>query len=194
MAGQAAQTNTATPPAANGGIDVQALTQGIVQGVSAALGEALKPLGEQLGKLAAPEKKPEAATDKPITAQDVAKMVTDALAGQKASADGVAKREQFITANLGKLPAAYRNQLGTDPAKWADESKAIQGQFEADVKGLPGVKLESLGTPAGDGGKTPAGEKPDLSKIPAFERLHMGLEKQLPVPAANTTAAGGEAK
>jgi hypothetical protein len=187
---KANETNTATPPAGSGGIDVQALTQGIVTGVSAAIGEALKPLGEQIGKLGTPQaQKPEekATAEKPLTMADVTKVVTEALAGQQSSQVNAQKRGEFIAANLGKLPKAYQNQLGQDPAKWPEEAKGIQAQFETDAKGL-GVKLEGLGNPAGDGGKTAAQEKVDTSKMPAFERLHRGLEKLQPVtvPATET--------
>lgn len=135
-----------------------------------------------------------AAGEKPLTAEAVQKIVGDAIGAltsqQKASGDKAA----FVASpasGLAKLPDAYKSLLGTDPAKWADEAKSIAAKFESDFKALGG-KIENIGMASKEGG-TPASKAPvDLSKVPAFERIRMGLEK-LPVASAQTEAGAGKA-
>src|SRR5690606_25750762 len=134
----------------------------------------------------AKEEAKEEAAGKGLTAEQVETMLRDALRQHATTQQTASQREAFAAKRLGKLPEVYRRQLGDDPDKWDAEAKAIQQQFEADVKGL-GVTLETLGSPAADGGTPPAKEKPDLSKLPAFERLALGMEA---LPVMPATAAG----
>jgi len=192
-----ATNNNGSPPATNGGITLEQIQQTIAA--------AVKPLAEAQAKLTADldvvartmaeEAKPAAGAaaggaggkKEEAPAGLTLEQVKGLLDERDKKASDSAGRTAFIARTLGKLPTAYQGQLGQDPAKWDAEAKSIQSQFETDAKAM-GVKLENLGTPAGDGGKTPAAEKPDLSKIPAFELLHMGVER-LPVPTAAVAPA-----
>lgn len=208
MAGE----TTATP-----GIDTKALGEAIAASLTASLGPALataigeanKPLVEQLGKLQPPAAAAGNAAANtaggntaggntagagatggkpaPVTAEDVAKIVAEQLKGFQQTSQQTAQREAYLGSKLKDLPAAYRNQLGPDPAKWAAEEQAIRDQFKADLAAA-GVK------PADVGGDQPGGQKPgqavDLSKLSPVQKVMAGLAASTPQGArGNATPA-----
>lgn len=199
-----AEQNTAQPPA----VDVAAIAKQVTESVLSQVGKLLEPitanqkvLADTLAKLPpAPAATAAAGTEKDekapkgLTVEEAQKLFSELLAGQQKASQATAAREAFISANLAKLPKPYQGQLGTDPAKWAEEAKSIQKSFE-DEWVARGGKLESLGGAARDGGTTAATAPVDTSKLPAFERIQRGLEK-LPVANApvETKAAGTEQK
>jgi len=183
-----------TTPAAAPAIDYAKLAEAMTAALKPALTEAIKPIADNQKILAdtlaalppaagkqGDGKQTDAA--KPLDAEGVAKIVAEQLKGFTAQTQQSAEREKYIAAHLAKLPAAYQTQLGNDPAKWAEEAKTIQGQFEADFK-ANGGKAETLASGTTDGGKTAAKETPDFSKLPAFELLHKGVEAMPVGPAA----------
>lgn len=210
MAGE----TTATP-----GIDTKALGEAIAASLTASLGPALataigeanKPLVEQLGKLQPPAAAAGNAAGgnaagagatggkpTPVTAEDVAKIVAEQLKGFQQTSQQTAQREAYLGSKLKDLPAAYRNQLGPDPAKWAAEEQAIRDQFKADLAAA-GVK------PADVGGDQPGGQKPgqavDLSKLSPVQKVMAGLAASTPqgargnaTPATDAAAAAAAAK
>jgi hypothetical protein len=177
-------TPTANPPAASGGIDLKTFTD--------MLGAAVKPLAEAIAEIkAATAKTPSApGQDRPLTAADVQKLLADALKAHSATTEQTTAREKFLGEKLADLPAAYRGQLGTDPAKWAGEEQAIRTQYQADFKAAGGKTPDVAGGAAG-------GEKVasavDTSKLSGFELLNIGLAK-LPVPGAVAVATETQKK
>jgi hypothetical protein len=167
---------TATPPA----IDMAALTKSIIEQVTPSLIEGLKPVIAEQIKAAVPapvtpapatkDAKPEA-----LTAEAVAKIVADQIAAASQANGQKAARDAFQAEKLKDLPAAYRNQLGSDPAKWAAEEQAIREQFKADLKAA-GLEPKNVGGAAKEGGKTAEQNPVDKSKIDPVSRIEMGLK------------------
>ncbi|MGN6507778.1 MAG: hypothetical protein ACTHM6_19635 [Tepidisphaeraceae bacterium] len=180
-----ANNPTATPPAASGGLTKDE--------VNTILAEAIKPLTTTIADLAknqniladtlkslppAPAAKnaadPKGSDQaKPLTAEDANKLFGEMLdkklgefrQGQQQSAE----RQAFIGKHLDKLPPIYRDKLGNDPTKWEEESKAIQSQYESDLKSQ-GFKPVDVGA-AQPAGKPAAALPVDLSKMtPAQQR------------------------
>ena len=87
---------------------------------------------------------------KPLTAEDVAKLLSDTLNQRDAASKTTAAREAFIADKLKGVPAVYATKLGSDPAKWATEEQAIRDGLKADLAAL-GV------TPKTVDGETPGG-------------------------------------
>ncbi|MGE5610856.1 MAG: hypothetical protein ACM359_16515 [Bacillota bacterium] len=160
--------SNATAPAVTtsnaGGVDVAKL-------VSDSIAAALKPVTDQLTTLAQNQKvladtlaklPPAPSAEKAkgkdqetaLNAESVQKLVsetvTTALQQHTKSQQQTAARETFIQQHLAKLPRPYHGLLGQDPAKWAEEAKAIQQQYEADF-GTSGAKPHSVGTAATTG-------------------------------------------
>lgn len=164
--------------------------------VKALLGESLKPLidaqaaiTESVGKLLTKQAataaeaggtQSTADTAKPdtLTADSVKQLIGDAFKTYAQTQQSYSQRQAFVAQNLGKLPQAYQAQLGQDPARWADESKAIHAQYEADFKGAGG-KTTDLGGANRDGGTTAANGGVDLSKLTPMQKISIGV-KQLP--------------
>jgi hypothetical protein len=128
------------------------------------------------------------AAAKPMTAADVQRVVTEALAAAQQSQAQTAQRQQYAAEKLKDLPEVYRGQLGTDPTKWAAEEQTIRGRYQADFKAAGGTTKDV-------GGGTTGGVKPsetvDLSKLSPVQLASMALKDSKPVaaPAQTTTAA-----
>lgn len=162
--------------------------------LAGALAKANKPLLDALDKLAATpaatpapaaaaEKKDEAA--KPLTAADVAKIVADTMGTARASDQAAAARQATIETKLKDLPAAYRNQLGNDPAKWQAEEQAIRDAYKADFKAAGGAdQTKDVGGNNGGAGAAKPAQTLDLSKLTPTQLIAQGLR--------NSRAAGGQ--
>lgn len=196
MAGEATNTPTPTPTASTQQPDVNqqiaALTGAVTQLAQgqAALVQALQGQ-QQAGQAAQQGQQAAGKKDGPLTGADVTRIVQEALAAQQQASQQTAARQQFQEGKLKDLPPAYRNQLGTDPGKWAQEEQAIREQFRADFKAAGG-KVEDVG--GGGGGGTPAGQMVDTSKLSAQQLAEMALKTGRPVAgqqAVTTTAAAG---
>ena len=186
MAEQATQQQTAAAQA-QGAIDLDKLG-GII---ATAVAGALKPVADSVAALQAQMKPADTAKKeegKPLSLADVEKLLDNKLGAQQQSQQLAHRRDSFIGERLAKLPKAYQNMLGSDPAKWEDEAKVIAAQHAADFK-ASGGQIQNTGgeNPAG---QSPAAAKPDLSKIPAQERIAMGLAK---IPVVTGTAQTQEA-
>lgn len=213
--------NTATPPAASGGIDTNALSQAIATALAtalpAAIAEANKPMVEALraqqpaagtqGQAAAQGGQAGAAKAQTLTEQDVARIVGDQLKSFQQTTQQTQARERYQADKLKDLPAAYRNQLGPDPAKWAAEEQQIRDQYKADFGAVGGQGKDV-------GGDQPGGQKPaatiDTSKLSPAQKIELGLRSSKPqrtgadagtaaapatgTAAATTTAATGAAR
>lgn len=174
-----------TPPAGNGGIDMKALGELIAQQVAAAI----KPVADQvaeLGKAKAPEKPEKPAEPaqqaKSLTAEDVQRIVGESLKSFAASTQQAEGRKGFIAEKLKDLPAVYQNQLGNDPAKWAEQEQQIRTQYQADFKAAGGKVAEVDGA-AGTSGAAKPNQTVDTSKLSAVQLMEMGLKESKPVGA-----------
>jgi hypothetical protein len=115
-----------------------------------------------------------------VGADGVKKLIADDHAAREQTAQQKAAREAFIkdAANgIAKLPAAYVNQLGTDPAKWADEAKRIAGDWKSDAQAA-GFRLPDTGGAGREGGDaTGDGFKTEETRT-AAQLLAAGLQKR----------------
>ena len=92
------------------------------------------------------------------------------------TAEQAAARKAFIESDksgLKKLPAAYFDKLGTDPAKFEAEAAAILADWQKFAKDN-GVVIPDVGGATREGGETASGTKPaatggryDFIKMPA---------------------------
>ena len=202
--------NTATPPAGSGGIDQNALAQAVASAVAAALpaaiAEANRPITDALKGLqpagAAQQGAQGGAADKakPLTADEVTRIVGEQLRTFQQTTQQGQQRQQFQESKLKDLPAVYRDRLGADPAKWAAEEQQIRDQYKADFAAAGGT------TPS-VGGDNPGGKKPadtvDYSKLNATQAIELGLKSSKPerdgaaadaaAATTTTTAATGAA-
>lgn len=90
---------------------------------------------------------------KPLTAEDIAKLVNDGISGALKTRDDQAKssaaRDAFIGEKLKGVPAAYQQQLGTDPAKWGEQEQAIRAQLKSDLAAIGATVKDVGGNPGG---------------------------------------------
>jgi hypothetical protein len=93
----------------------------------------------------------------PATAEEIAaqveKLVNAKIETLSKSQETAAARDRFVSERMAKFPAAYRAQIGHDPAKFEEQLKSIQSQFETDFKAAGG-KITDVAAP-GSGGKPP---------------------------------------
>jgi hypothetical protein len=165
--------------------------------VNDTLAGAMKPVTDAIAQLAGSQKtiadalaaqataaapKTKEGEAKPLTAEDVTKLVTDVVTRaqqtQQASAQQQQQRDNFIASRLKNFPAAYANQLGNDPAKFEDEAKKIETAFKADAE-KNGWKVPAIG------GETQQAQSamavaPDLSKLSPNELIREGLKNSKP--------------
>jgi hypothetical protein len=86
----------------------------------------------------------EAGGAKPLTAEDVAKLLESRLDARDAAAKGTGARSAYLADKLKDVPASYQVKLGNDPAKWAAEEQAARDELKADLAKM-GVKLKDVG-------------------------------------------------
>ena len=173
-----AEETQATSPALDQAAINQAVTAALATALPAAITAAIKPLNDAVTKLQAPPagdaaggKKKDGETPA-LTREEMLKLLDERDAKRTTSAD----REAFASKHLSKLPKIYQSQLGNDPAKWDDEAKSLQAQFEADVKAQPNAEPDNKGGASRDGGTTAANQPVDKSKIDPVNRIAMGLK------------------
>jgi hypothetical protein len=174
---------TANPPATSGGLtkdEVNALLADAIKPLATtlqSLGENQKVIADTLAKL--PPAAAAAATDagtggaaaaagstdagaaKPLTAEDVTKLITTHSQQQQQNAEQRAAREAFVKSDRSGLariaPVASAMgfdvgaKLGADQTKWGDEAKAIASGWETYLKDNK-IPLGDLGGGARDGG------------------------------------------
>jgi hypothetical protein len=182
-------TNGATVQA-TAGIDYEKLGGLITKAVDAAVEARIKPvadaqtkLGEQVAQLASGAaadagkdkggkdgKDDKGAAAAAPTLEQIGALIDSKLTAAQQSSQSKAQRDQYMADQLKDLPAAYRNQLGNDPAKWKEEEQAIRDQFKSDLK-TAGVETKALGDAARDGGKTPELRPVDRSKLTPLDLL-----------------------
>lgn len=187
---QGGAASTAAPA-----IDHEALAKAMAPLIGAAVAEAVKPLNERIEKLQAPAPAAETKTaagkenaPKPLSLEDITKLL-DERDGRNRSAQ---QREQFQQSKLADLPAAYRHQLGTDPAKWAAEEQTIRAQYREDLA-KAGVKAANVGGTS-PGGAKPADAPPaDLSKMNGTQKILLGLKNSHPARATTSGTVAGHA-
>jgi hypothetical protein len=188
--------------------------------INDAIGAALKPITDGLGELAKnqkvladtfaadQQKAAEAAkaaaaattTDakkgeppKPLTLEDVTKVVNDSVANQlktrEEAAASTEARNKFIGEKLKDLTPAYQNLLGNDPAKWAAEEQQIRDKFKAEITAA-GLKIPDVGGgnaggatgSGGAGGAAPPTSNPYLDK--GLTPAQAGYANSLKLPTA----------
>jgi hypothetical protein len=195
---------TATPPAASGGLSESQITK-IIGDVVA---QAIKPIGELVGKLSEGQKAQGEAIGKlsqGVKPDDVAKAVADQLASHQATQATAAAasqkkadlRKKVIETHLKGVPDTLVNLPDTD-----DEAAltAAATALRKTLEGLPGVKLPNVGGVSNDGGATPAAGVTADKYTPANSGLSAGVAKYAsglklpgaapaPAPAAATPAA-----
>lgn len=134
----------------------------------------------------------------PLTAESVqdlvAKSISDALGKHQQQTAATAAREQFINQHLAKIPKPYHSMLGTDPAKWSDEAKAIQADYDSHfgkstAAQSPAAQL-SVGAPPQTGSAPTT--TIDASKLPPSKFAQLYLPK-VPGTQAPTSGDGGTA-
>jgi len=128
------------------------------------------------------------------TIEQINKMLDDRENARKTSDFASAERQKFIDGKLKDLPELYRKQLGTDPAKWSDEEKALRESFKADFKAAGG-SVDNVGGNPGGANPVKPGETLDLSKLSEGQLREMAIKALPPVqravtppPAATTQA------
>jgi hypothetical protein len=181
-------------------LDAKALGDAIAAGFAAQLPAALQqanaPVLEALKGLqqaAPPAPAGAAATtagagdkSKPLTLEDITKLLDHRDQQREQTATTRAQRERYQGDKLKDLPPIYRDRLGSDPAKWATEEQAIRDQYKADFQAAGG-KVEDVG------GDQPGGEKPgapvDLSKNSATQNITLGLKTAKPATGATASSA-----
>ena len=155
------QGSGAVTPAA---IDMDALAKLIQTNTQAAVAEAVKPLNERLAKFETAQSAPakdaaakEAAAVKPITEADIDARVEAKFKAAQEASTAKATRDAYLGEKLKDLPEAYRSQLGSDPAKFAEQEQKIRDTFKADFKAAGGTVKDVAGvTAAAAGGVAPA--------------------------------------
>jgi hypothetical protein len=165
--------------------------------IGTAIAEANKPLLEQIAKLqpaaATPAEtaaKPgEAGAAKPLTLDDVTKVIKDTLGERDRTASTSAARQRFIDEKLKGLPAAYHLMIPqTDDAQQLEAAgKRARETFEADFK-VQGGEKKSVGGET-TGGAAPAATV-DLSKLSPIAKIQMGIKDSK--PSATTSQPAGE--
>jgi hypothetical protein len=159
-------------------IDPKALADAIAQGVAAQL----KPLTEQIAKLT--EAKPETpvkeapAKDAPLTLESITKMLDERDKARSSQTQLSDQRNQFLSQKMKDLPDPYKNQLGSDPTKWAVEEQAIRESFKTDFASRGGVVPNVNGDPPANAAKP--GAVVDTSKMSSFDKIGQGLKTAKP--------------
>jgi hypothetical protein len=177
-----------------------ALTTAMTTAITTAVSEANKPLVEQFKTLQAqpataagtPAAAGKPGEVKPVTLDDVKNVIAEQFKGIQQQNQQSAQRDAYLANKLKDVPAAYRNQLGNDPAKWATEEQTIRDQFKTDLAAA-GLKPKDVG------GVTPAGGAPptssvDLSKLNPTQLAELSFKqtaagKPEATEAATTAAA-----
>jgi hypothetical protein len=165
-----------------------ALAKALAPTIGGAIADANKPILESLGKLTAPAPAAEAdagkgdGKGKPLTLDDVSKLLDNKLNAAQSSAQAAEQKKGFVADKLKDLPAAYQGQLGNDPSKWAAEEQAIRGQYKADFKTAGGT-VPNVG--GGDAKGAPPTQAVDTSKLKGRAALEAGIIAET---AAKTTA------
>ncbi len=167
----------ATPPANNGGLTKE--------DVSKMISDAIAPLSQSTSKITesitaltelikkpGTEERPKAETPAGLTEEQVKKLIADATTTAQQDMSQKAARDAYIGEKLKDLPAAYRNQLGTDKSKWAAEEQALRDQFKADLEAA-GVKKADLGNAAKEGGNASGSQVVDRTKIDPIDLMQM---------------------
>lgn len=197
-------------------IDSKAIADAVATAVATAVAAAVKPIADNQKVIAdtlaalppAPAAKPAAvaagaagATDaapKGLTADDVAKIVGDQLKAYQTTAAADAARRSYQADKLKDLPEVYRNQLGTDPAKFAAEEQSIRDAFKADFKAaggtVPNVGGSAAAGGAGGAGTVKPGEMVDLSKLTPTQLIAQGLAASKPQGAVAQQRAAAAAR
>lgn len=194
----AGEQRNATPPAPSGGIDSKALGEAIAAATSAAVAEAMKPIGEALAKLQPPAQPATTATTsttdkpKPLTLDDLTRVLNDRDKQSRESADLASRRQTYVADKLKDLPPFAAAQLGNDPAKWPAEEQAARTQYREFMKSqgvtLPDVSGNPPASKAAGGTTTPAGAPVDLSKMSPVQLIEMGLKNDGPAPTVGAAA------
>jgi hypothetical protein len=190
-------TGAGSPPA----FDPNQFAESLTRTFTASLAEALKPINDRLAKFeTAPA--PEAKTDgkaagRNLTAEDVGKIVNDALANHRASESKRAARAAFADEKMKDLPRIYRDQLPeTDDVNQLQlAEQRIRSQYQTDFKAAGGAEEDAAGAAGGQsvGGANPGGAGPiqnvDLSKLNASQLIYMGLRRSRPARSGGTNGA-----
>jgi len=177
--------NAGEQPVAQPTIDVAAITKASVDAATAAIAEAIKPLGEQIKGL-------QDGLSKAATADMVKQTISEQIAAANASQAKGVDRAKFISEKMGDVPAAYLTGLGDDPAKFAEQEQAIRTTLKVDLAKL-GVKSADVG---GDAGGKKVSDAIDTSKMSAIELIDLGVKQTSGGQAAAapaSPAAAGEA-
>jgi hypothetical protein len=177
-------TKTETPPAASGGITHAEVSKIVQEAVAGAIGAAIKPLQEAMGKAVTLEAMTKAigeavgkiSVPPGLKTEDLQKLVAEGIQAQQASVqkeaqtkaaqDAIAtKRKAFAAENLKNVPARYHGELGDDESKWAEGAKTIRSAFADDMK-TAGIKIPDVG--GAQGGEAVAGKSAGgFLKMPA---------------------------
>ncbi|HVS73094.1 MAG TPA: hypothetical protein VHQ47_17700 [Phycisphaerae bacterium] len=190
---------TVTPPAASGGLTADQVKSLVSEMLKVSLGEALKPITDSIGQLkasqtaaapAAGAKPAEAAST--LTAEQVSKIVAEQIAAassaQATAQTNARAKADFVSQNLKGVPAVYAEKLGGDPAKWADEAKALRKNFQDDLA-ANGIKAPPVSSDAGAGGTVKPGGQIDTSKLSGFELIKLGVTQTPAAQALQGAAA-----
>lgn len=121
-----------------------------------------------------------------LTAEQVQKLIADAIGQNTASAKVSSDRQRFQAEKMAKLPQTYRDKLGNDPDKWEAEAAQIQAQLATDMKSL-GVSIPDVAAPSAVGG-APAAQL-DATKLNDKEFAQQFLPKVAGAPAGPVPSA-----
>lgn len=183
--------NNSAASASDVEVDVEAIVARAMESALAKMADANTKLVEGLvtkfipaASPAATEKKDEG---KPLTREellgDVKKLIAESLGQHQQTTQTQQLRERYLGEKLKDLPAAYRNQLGSDPAKWTAEEQAIRDAYKADFK-IAGGTVADVGGSAGAGNSSAAkkpGEGVDMSKMTPTQLMELGMKNSRPV-------------
>lgn len=82
-------------------------------------------------------------------------------------------REQYVREKMPNLPTIYHEKLGSDPAKWPDEEKAIRARYGEDLKKI-GYTPSNSGS---DGGGKAIVNAAGTVKTTAYQNILAGIRR-----------------
>lgn len=198
------QNTSATPPAASGGLTKEDVKAIFAEGIKEVLGESLKPIHEQMGKLqiaitppaASAAAKGKEGESKPLTADDVKSILAEGLKGFQSQQSQSQARQDFMRSKLNDLPPTYQNLLPDtgDAAALAKAEQDIRARYKSEV--LAKIGTQGATAAGSDAGGSAVAPKVDLSKLSPVQKIELAMGKKGQGDVAGATAgaaAGGAA-
>lgn len=178
--------------------DPNQFAEALTRSFNAALGEALKPIGDRLSKLEAPPagQGDGKAAGRNLTAEDIGKVIDERLTKHQASEAKRHARDDFARSKLKDVPTIYHRDLPeTDnAAELAAAEQRIRDRYREDLKAA-GIKPADVGGHPAAQGKAPQPQGRDVSKWSNSQKIESliadskpSLQGTMPAEAQNANA------